>query len=70
MKAFIYVLMILTAILVVYNCTQINFQDPLGDASIMAVIIVVIGLCSILLLAILRTSKRIEDTVKKKKRNV
>ena len=66
MKNFIYLLMILSAILVVYNCTQINFEDPLGDDSIMAVIIVVIGGCAILLLAILKTSKRIQEIVKKK----
>lgn len=66
MKSFTYVLMILSAILVVYNGTQIDFENPLAGDSFMAVIFVIVGLCAILLLAILRTSKRIEKITKKK----
>ena len=69
MKIFIYVLMILSAILVVYNATQIDFNDPLGEDSIIAVIVVIAGLCAILILAILNTSKKIKEKVKKSSRS-
>jgi len=69
MKVFIYVLMVLSAVLVIYNCTQIDWNDPLGKNSIVAVITVVAGLCSILLLSILNTSKKIKETIKKGMKN-
>ena len=67
MKIFMYLLVLISAVLVVYNLTQINFEDPLGKDSIVALITVVAGLCTILIVAILRISKKIEDTLKKKK---
>ena len=67
MKGFIYFLMIVTLGLVIYNLTKVNYSDPLNEKSIVALITVIAGCCAILLLAILRTSKRIEETVKKKK---
>jgi len=67
MKAFTYILSAVAAIFVVFNLTQIDFSSPFGDDSIVAVITVVAGLCAILLLTILRVSKSIEKTVKKKR---
>ena len=69
MKIFIYVLMILSAILVIYNSTQIDFKDPLGEKSIVALIVVIAGLCAILILAILNTSNKIKEKVKKSSRS-
>jgi len=66
MKLFVYVLIVLAIILVVYNFTQIDFNDPLGKESIVALITVLAGLCAILLLVILRMSKKIDETLKKK----
>jgi cell division protein FtsX len=68
MKKFIYVLMILSAILVIYNTTQIDYSDPLGKDSIVAIIVVIAGLCAILILAILNTSNKIKEKVKKSSR--
>lgn len=67
MKAFTYILSAIAAIFVIFNLTQIDFNAPFGDDSIVAVITVVAGLCAILLLTILRISKSIEKTVKKKR---
>ena len=69
MKIFVYVLMALSAVLVIYNSTNIDWNDPLGENSIVAVITVVAGLCAILLLSILNTSIKIKETVKKGTKN-
>jgi uncharacterized membrane protein YuzA (DUF378 family) len=62
-------LMVFSAILVIYNCTQIDYNDLFGKESIVAVITVVAGLCAILILAILLTSKKIQKTIKSKRNN-
>ena len=67
MKHFINVLMIVGILLIGFNLTQIDFSDPFGDQSIVAAITVLAGFCAILLLAILKVSKKIDDTVKKKR---
>jgi len=67
MKAFTYILSAIAAIFIIFNFTQIDFNAPLGEDSIVAVITVIAGLCAILLLTILRVSKSIEKTVKKKR---
>jgi hypothetical protein len=56
--------MLISAGLVIYNVTQINFEAPLGKGSIEAVITSIAGLCAILMLAILNVSKKIEQKVK------
>jgi integral membrane sensor domain MASE1 len=66
MKAFTYTLSIIAIILVVYNLTKIDYNSPLQGESAVALITVVAGLCAVLLLAILRTSRKIEKTLKKK----
>ncbi|MDP2687222.1 MAG: hypothetical protein Q8O62_08375 [Aequorivita sp.] len=65
MKYFIYILIAGAAALVIYNTTQLDFNDLLeGDSSIAAVSILA-GLCAILALGILLVSKRIASKVKK-----
>jgi len=66
MKIFIYILSIIAVILVIYNLTKIDFNDPFGDESIIAFITVFAGLCIILLLTILLISKRIDKIQKGK----
>jgi predicted membrane protein len=66
MKALTYILSIIAAGLVVFNLTQINYSNPLHDDSIVALITVITGLCAILLLTILRVSKKIEKLQKTK----
>ena len=66
MKLFIYILSIIAVILVIFNFTKIDFNDPFHNESIVAVITVIAGLCVLILLAILRISKKIENIQKRK----
>ncbi|NQX84941.1 MAG: hypothetical protein HRT67_03390 [Flavobacteriaceae bacterium] len=66
MKYFIYTLMGIAVVLVIYNITKINFDAPFKKGSIEAVITAIAGVCSILMLAILMVSKKIEKNVKKR----
>ena len=66
MKIFTYILTVVALLLIGYNITQINFSAPFEGQSMVALITVLAGLCAIILLAILRVSKKIEQTIKKK----
>jgi len=66
MKVFTYILSIFAIAFVIYNFTKIDFNDPFGSESIIAIITVFAGLCVVLILSILRTSKRIENIQKRK----
>ncbi|MBT8284523.1 MAG: hypothetical protein HKO75_04000 [Flavobacteriaceae bacterium] len=57
------VLIVLALALIVYNVTIVDFNDPLGEQSIIAVIGIVASLCAIILLLILLTAKKIQDKV-------
>ncbi|GGD48774.1 hypothetical protein [Muriicola marianensis] len=63
-KKFSIVLIILALALIAYNVTVIDFNDPLGEDSIIAVIGVVAALCAIMLLLILLASQKIQDKLK------
>ncbi|WP_375238489.1 hypothetical protein [Aurantibacter sp.] len=60
MKVFTYILTIVAVGLIIYNITLINFESPFQDKSLSALITILAGLCAILLLQILRVSKKIE----------
>lgn len=66
MKVFIYILILVSSSFVIYNLTQIDYANILGEESIVGVITVVAGLCAILVLSILLVSKKIEKTLKKR----
>jgi len=53
--------------LIIYNFTKVNFDGPFEGDSIIAVITIVASLCVIIMMAILRTSKRIEQKIKERK---
>jgi hypothetical protein len=53
--------------LIIYNFTKVNFDRPFEGDSIIAVITIVASLCVIIMMAILRTSKRIEQKIKERK---
>ena len=67
MKIFTIVLSVIALGLIVFNFTQVNFDAPFDGDSIVAVITIVASLCVIMMMAILRTSKRIEQKVKGRK---
>ncbi len=64
MKIFIYILMLLSLGLVVYNATMLDFNHLLEGESSIAAISVLAGLCSLLLLTILLVSKKIASKTK------
>ncbi len=66
MKWFIYTLMVIAIGLIVYNCMQVDFSNPFVGDSLVAVITILSGLCAILLLAILLTSRKIKQTLRNK----
>ena len=66
MRILVYILMILSIALVIYNGLRIDFNDPFGDESIVAVITSIAAVCAFMVLAILRTSQRIKETLKGK----
>jgi magnesium-transporting ATPase (P-type) len=67
MKIFTYLLTVLAVLLIGYNMTLINFDSPFEGESIIALITIFTGLCAIILLAILRVSKKIELIIRRKK---
>ncbi|MBU2950557.1 hypothetical protein KO493_07600 [Tamlana agarivorans] len=67
MKIFTIILSILALALIVFNCTQLDFNAPFEGESMVAIITIVASLCVIVMMAILRTSKRIEEKTKGRK---
>lgn len=67
MKIFTLVLSIIALGLLIFNATQINFDAPFKGDSIIALITIVASLCVIVMMAILRTSKKIEQKIKERK---
>ncbi len=67
MKILSIILSVIALGLIIFNVTQVNFNAPFEGESTVALITIVAGLCVILMMAILRISKRIEEQVKKRK---
>ncbi|SFD42517.1 hypothetical protein [Algibacter pectinivorans] len=64
MKIFTIILSVIALSLIIFNVTQIDFNAPFKGDSIVALITIVASLCVIVMMAILRISKRIEQKVK------
>ncbi|MDB4303697.1 hypothetical protein N9934_02785 [Desulfosarcina sp.] len=67
MKIFIALLNIIALLLIIFNVTKIDFEALFQGESVIALITIFASLCVILLLQILRLSKRIERHPKNKK---
>jgi hypothetical protein len=67
MKIFIYILIALSAVVITYNVTVLNFDDLLSEDSAIALIGIVCAACVIVLLSILLTSKAIDRKTKGQK---
>jgi len=67
MKILTIILSVIALGLIIFNLTQINFDAPFEGQSIVAIITIVASLCVLMMMAILRTSKRIEQKIKEKK---
>ncbi|MCO4822872.1 MAG: hypothetical protein KC469_12440, partial [Flavobacteriaceae bacterium] len=62
-----YILTVLAIVLIGYNLTQINLNSPFEGESMIALITIFAGLSAIILLAILRVSKKIEQKSKQRR---
>ena len=67
MKQFTIIFTIIAALLIIFNATKISFTTPFEGESIIALITILALLCGIILLQILRISKRIDQHLKNKK---
>jgi uncharacterized integral membrane protein len=67
MKIIITILSVIALILIVFNATIVDINNPFNGESALALITILAALCAIVLLQILRISKRIEEHSKKKK---
>jgi hypothetical protein len=61
MKIFTTVLLVLAVALIVFNITQLNFNNLFTGDSLIALIGIVASFCAIIILIIFRMSKSIED---------
>ncbi|WP_338357843.1 hypothetical protein [Yeosuana marina] len=66
MKIVTIILSIIAIALIVFNVTKININTPFEGESVIALITMLAALCALILLQILRISKRIEQKVKNK----
>ncbi|HLT34132.1 MAG TPA: hypothetical protein VKZ98_10110 [Aquaticitalea sp.] len=66
MKTLTLILTIIAVGFIIFNATRLNFDALFTGDSIIAVITIMASLCAIILMLILRTSKRIEELSKQK----
>ncbi|GAA4235100.1 hypothetical protein GCM10022291_16110 [Postechiella marina] len=67
MKIFTIIISVIALGLMAFNITQVNFSAPFEGQSTVALITIVASLCVIVMMSILRVSKRIEQKVKESK---
>jgi len=60
MRLFIIIGSLLALALIAFNATKLNFEMPFEGESFTAVLTILAGLCALVLLQILRLSKKIE----------
>ncbi|AUP79037.1 hypothetical protein [Flavivirga eckloniae] len=66
MKYLTIIISVIALGLMIFNFTKVDFSAPFEGDSIIALITIAASLCVILMMLILRTSKRIEQKVKKR----
>ncbi len=66
MKTFTILFTVVALLLIVFNATKINFEALFEGESIVAIITILALLCGIILLQILRFSKRVSEQLKNK----
>ena len=67
MKIFTLIFTVIALGLIIFNITQVNWDAPFEDDSVVALITIFTSLCAIILLQILRLSKRVEKQLNAKK---
>ncbi|RED44487.1 hypothetical protein DFQ10_103171 [Winogradskyella eximia] len=66
MKVFTIILSVIALALIIFNATKLNFDALFDGESQTALITIVAALCAIILLQILRISKKIEKLSKRR----
>ena len=66
MKIFIWILSVIAAGLIIFNATKLDFNALFEGESYTAILTIIAGLCAIILLQILRISKKIETLSKQR----
>lgn len=66
MKYLTIIISIIALGLTIFNFTKVDFNAPFKGDSLVALITIVASLCVILMMLILRTSKRIEQKAKER----
>jgi hypothetical protein len=66
MKLFTYLFTAIAIGLIIYNATRIDWSSPFEGQSVVGLITILAALCGIILLQILRVSKKIETQSKKR----
>lgn len=64
MKIFKILLSLIAIGLIIYNLTQVNYNNPFEDESVIAFITILASMCALALLQILRISQKIEKQTK------
>jgi uncharacterized integral membrane protein len=64
MKIFTYILVFLAFALIVFNVTQLNFNDLFSKESVTALIGIVASFCAVCILLIFKMSKSIKAKIK------
>ena len=67
MRIFTYILTIIAILLIVYNLTEIDLSASFEGDNMTAIITILAGFCAIIILAIVRVSRKIEQIIKRKK---
>ncbi|MBU2938306.1 hypothetical protein KO494_02020 [Lacinutrix sp. C3R15] len=67
MKAFTIIFTIIAVGLIIFNITQVNFNNLFEGQSVVALITILTSLCAIVLLQVLRLSKKVTKQLKNKK---
>lgn len=62
-RTFTVVLIILAIVLIAYNVTLVDFNNPLEGNSVIALIGILAALCAIILLMIFTVSKKIQKKI-------
>ena len=62
-KKFTIILIVLAILLIAYNVTLIDFNNPFEGNSIIALIGILAALCAIVLLLIFMTSRKIQNKI-------
>jgi hypothetical protein len=64
MKIFTSILIILATALIIFNVTQLDFNNPFEGDSMIALIGIVASFCAVFILLIFKMSKKIEEKLK------